>query len=50
LRKAQNHKMKAAEIVEKHGSRKSGLPQNANKPMKPVKRISKDSKQIELPL
>ena len=50
LRKAQNHKRKAAEIEEKHGSRKSGLPQNANKPMKPVKRISKDSKQIELPL
>ena len=47
LRKAQNHRQKAHEIVEKHGSRKSGLPQNANKPMK---RKETDNKQIELPL
>ena len=47
LRKAQNHRQKASEIVEKHGSRKSGLPQNANKPLK---RKDKDDRQIELPL
>lgn len=47
LRKAQNHRQKASEIVEKHGSRKSGLPQNANKPMK---RKQKETHQIELPL
>ncbi|MGC6530773.1 MAG: FAD-binding domain-containing protein [Candidatus Puniceispirillaceae bacterium] len=32
LRKDITHRAKASQIAEKHGSRKSGLPQNANKP------------------